>query len=156
MLPLAAELLAESAMAWDDTWAETARWFGQLSSDEAYTWARFFPAFLEDVGGRPSAAGLYAHRWALTVVVSRFGAVDYQAGPKLELMALPGRKVQIQVYESFNRRLTRRVLELSEIERLDEYCRFVAGECPGDGELKDGAREDGGRDAGRPTRSRRG
>ncbi len=114
-----------------DSWAECATWFDAFAADEAYSWASFFPTLLRQLPVRPSGAGLYAHRWATTVVVSRFGVhPDWADGPKIELLALPGQRLEVKVYEAYNQKLDEMIWNHPfELAKLDALMRFVAGDC---------------------------
>jgi hypothetical protein len=112
-----------------ESWSSCIDWFEQLANDTAYAWAAFFPDLLRALALRASTSGLYAHRWATTLVVSRFGAhPDWQVGPKVELTPLPDGRVEVMVYDAYNQKRTRVTLRSSQAADLDEWMTFVAGE----------------------------
>jgi len=113
-----------------DSWAECATWFDAYAAGEAYSWASFFPDFLRQLSERPSVQGMYAHRWATTVVVSRFGVhPDWADGPKIELLALPGDRLEVKVYEPYNQKTIEVIWHLPiDLAEFDSWMRFVAGE----------------------------
>lgn len=114
----------------DDSWNEAISWFERYAADPAYSWAVFFPDLLRGLRARKSAAGLYAHRWATTLVVSRFGAdPDWQLGPKLELLVLPRGRLEVSVFESYSRLKQRVTLhDPVDVQALDAFVRFAAGD----------------------------
>ncbi len=113
-----------------DSWAECATWFDAFAADEAYSWASFFPTLLRELPLRQFGAGLYAHRWATTVVVSRFGVhPDWADGPKIELLALPGHRLEVKVYEPYNQKVNENIWHVPfDVAEFDLLLRFVAGE----------------------------
>jgi len=117
-------------MSWTASWADCADWFDAYAADGAYSWARFFPGLLRRLCARESGRGLYAHRWATTVVVSRFGVhPDWAVGPKVELLALPGPRLEVTAFAAYGRRLECITLPVPvDLDKLDEWFRYVAGE----------------------------
>ena len=117
-------------MLWTDSWAECVAWFQTYAADDAYSWGSFFPSLLHGLSQRPSSGGLYAHRWATTVVLSRFAAhPDWADGPKVELLALPGQRIEVKVFKSYNQKLDEAIWHLPiDFADLDSLMRFVAGE----------------------------
>lgn len=116
-----------------ESWEECVAWFEQYAADRAYSWASFFPEVLRRLAARRTATGLYAHRWATTLVVSRYGAhPDWQVGPKIELQVLPGGRIEVSTFDScseLKRRFTLR--EPVDLQALDDAMRFAAGEGGG-------------------------
>lgn len=119
----------------EESWHDAISWFEHYASDPAYSWAGPFPDLLRRLRSRESTAGLYAHRWATALVVSRFGEwPDWQVGPKVELLALPGGRVQIRAFEAHGQRMSHlTLLEPVDLSALDALMRFAAGEAGGEG-----------------------
>ena len=98
-------------MSWDQSWTDVTDWYDHDSVGPAYTWARFLVPLLRDLQQTEEARGLYAHRWATTVVVSRFGRLpDWAYGPRLELLPLHGGRLELRVFGPYRRKVYRRVL----------------------------------------------
>lgn len=114
----------------NESWDESISWFEQYAADPAYCWASFFPNLLRSLRERKSTVGLYAHRWATMIVVSRFGAhPDWQIGPKVELLVLPNGCLEVSAFDAYSKLKERITIhDPVDLRSLDDAMRFAAGE----------------------------
>lgn len=119
-------------MSWRQSWNDLIKWYRDYADDPVYSWAGFFPDFLQQLGNREAAMGLYAHRWATTAVISRYGVQpDWMEGPKLELLPLPKNRLEVVVFDFYNRKVHKVILDMPlDLAEFDHWLQFVAGETP--------------------------
>ncbi len=118
-------------MDWLESWNQQVEWFTNYGADPAYRWAAFFPSLLIHLRDSGAARGLYAHRWATSLMVSRFALQD-EAGvwEHVSLLPLPGERLEARAVATGGATLKVDVLPVPvPAEALRPLLEFAAGEA---------------------------